>query len=150
MSLQKANTAPQTATCRSCHGHTSMDRRWSFITRKQAADYLLQCCLLLLKQRFRPVFSCSFSRHSLDTSMHACRMYNGASLGLARSSQSLMQDILLVKPTVLVSVPTLFQRIYDGVKAKVAQSNPLQKAAFNTAMAAALDRRLTLNRLEEL
>jgi long-chain acyl-CoA synthetase len=61
-----------------------------------------------------------------------------------------MEDILLVKPTVLVSVPTLFQRIYDGVKAKVARSSPIEKAAFNVAMAVALDRRQTFNRLEEL
>eukprot|EP00045_Choanoeca_perplexa_P009624 m.93125 g.93125 ORF g.93125 m.93125 type:complete len:619 (+) comp14973_c0_seq1:50-1906(+) len=77
-------------------------------------------------------------------------MYCGASLGLARNSQTLMEDILLVKPTVLVSVPTLFQRIYDGVKAKVASSSSVQKAAFNLAMAVALDRRQTFNRLEEL
>eukprot|EP00730_Choanoeca_flexa_P015874 TRINITY_DN7388_c0_g1_i1.p1 TRINITY_DN7388_c0_g1~~TRINITY_DN7388_c0_g1_i1.p1 ORF type:complete len:652 (+),score=132.66 TRINITY_DN7388_c0_g1_i1:121-2076(+) len=77
-------------------------------------------------------------------------MYHGASLGLARSSQTLMEDIQHVKPTVLVSVPTLFQRIYDGVKAKVAKSSPVQKAIFNAAMGVALERRETLNKLQEL
>lgn len=41
-------------------------------------------------------------------------IYNGAAMGLAASPKTLLDDIVEVRPTVLVAVPTLFQRIHSG------------------------------------
>ena len=41
-------------------------------------------------------------------------IYNGASMGLASSPKTLLDDIVDVRPTVLVAVPTLFQKIHSG------------------------------------
>lgn len=41
-------------------------------------------------------------------------IYHGVSLGLSASNKTLLEDIVEVRPTVLVAVPTLFQKIYTG------------------------------------
>lgn len=41
-------------------------------------------------------------------------IFHGAAMGLASSPKTLLDDIAHVRPTVLVAVPTLFQRIHTG------------------------------------
>lgn len=72
-------------------------------------------------------------------------MKMGASLGLGDGPETLLDDILVVKPTVLVGVPQLFNRIYAGVKTKIAESSPIRRGAFNLAMRVARERRDELN-----
>ena len=96
----------------------------------------------------------------------------GASLGLT-SSATLLEDLPLIRPSVLISVrptiilqrvlaqllslsltilsqlnaqvPTLFNKIYSGIKAGVKNSPPLKQKAFDLAMQAGRARREWIN-----
>ena len=44
-------------------------------------------------------------------------MSQGASMGVCRGIPDILEDLQLVQPTVLFSVPTLYKKVYDGVHA---------------------------------
>jgi len=64
---------------------------------------------------------------------------NGASMGIVPNREAILESFLLVKPTILVSVPALFNRIYDGVMSKISQASPLKQKLFNVARSAKRD-----------
>ncbi len=49
--------------------------------------------------------------------------------------QELLDDVLTLKPHLFVSVPRLWNRIYDRVMATIRQSNPVSRKLFETAYA---------------
>jgi len=61
-------------------------------------------------------------------------MSTGASLGLCRGFPSILEDLQLVKPTMIFSVPTLYKRIYDGVNNMKQNSSPLKQRLIDTAL----------------
>jgi long-chain acyl-CoA synthetase len=65
----------------------------------------------------------------------------GACMGLAESPATVAHDIGVVKPTWLVAVPRIFNRIYDGVTTKMREEGGLAKALFDMGVAAAKRRR---------
>lgn len=65
----------------------------------------------------------------------------GASMGLAEAPTTILQDIQVVRPTVLIAVPTVYNKIYDAVKLKVSRSSRLKGAFFHAAMKVAKERR---------
>ncbi len=61
-------------------------------------------------------------------------MMAGASVAFARSIPELSEDLLAIKPTILVAVPRIFERIYSGMIDKIEKSPlPIQKL-FHTAV----------------
>ncbi len=58
----------------------------------------------------------------------------GASAGLT-SAKTLMDDLPEIKPTILVSVPTVYNRIYDGLQKRIAAEGGVTKVIFDRAMA---------------
>lgn len=54
----------------------------------------------------------------------------GASIGLAQSASTIIDDILLVRPTFLTAVPRVFNKIYDGLWTKMNEEGGLAKALF--------------------
>eukprot|EP00586_Coscinodiscus_wailesii_P005892 CAMPEP_0172488806 /NCGR_PEP_ID=MMETSP1066-20121228/18529_1 /TAXON_ID=671091 /ORGANISM="Coscinodiscus wailesii, Strain CCMP2513" /LENGTH=676 /DNA_ID=CAMNT_0013256273 /DNA_START=120 /DNA_END=2150 /DNA_ORIENTATION=+ len=54
-------------------------------------------------------------------------MAHGASLGVCRGVPFILEDLQLVKPTLLFSVPTLYKRIYDGVNGIIQTSSGMRK-----------------------
>ena len=70
---------------------------------------------------------------------------NGSSLGLARSPTTLLEDMAIVRPTVLVAVPQLFNRVYDALQTMIAESAPVKKAVLTWALGVAKDRRVCLD-----
>ena len=66
----------------------------------------------------------------------------GASAGLT-SAKTLMDDLPEIKPTILVSVPAVYNRIYDGLKKLMAAEGGIKKMMFDQAMSNA-DKRSTL------
>ncbi len=54
----------------------------------------------------------------------------GAAIGIAESPQTIVQNLAEVRPTILVSVPRIFNRIYDGVHRKMAQESWLKRSLF--------------------
>ncbi|MEZ4461856.1 MAG: long-chain fatty acid--CoA ligase [bacterium] len=54
----------------------------------------------------------------------------GAALGLAENVTTIIQNLSEVKPTLLFSVPRIFNRIYDGVHKTMEQNGGLKKSLF--------------------
>ncbi len=61
-------------------------------------------------------------------------MMAGATVAHARSIQQLQEDLLIIRPTLLVSVPRIYERVYIGVRAKLAEGPALNRQLFNLAV----------------
>ena len=74
-------------------------------------------------------------------------MSSGASMGICRGVPVILDDLQLVKPTNLFSVPTLYKKVYDGVHNLIESSPPFRKKLMKNALAmgeakAAADKKL--------
>jgi long-chain acyl-CoA synthetase len=58
----------------------------------------------------------------------------GAGLGISRGIPLILEDLQLVKPSFLFSVPTLYKKIYDGVNNLMESASPLRKSLMKTAL----------------
>ncbi len=65
----------------------------------------------------------------------------GMSMALCDEVDKLLQYLAEVKPTLLISVPRIFNRVYDSLNKKMADASPVQQRLFAAAMAAANERR---------
>lgn len=65
----------------------------------------------------------------------------GGSTGFAESPQTIVDDMALVKPTFLVAVPRIFNRVYDGLNAKMNEQGGLAKKLFDMGVNAGIERR---------
>jgi len=54
----------------------------------------------------------------------------GGSIGLAEKAATVADDLLLVKPTFLTAVPTVFNRVYDGLWTKMNEEGGLARKLF--------------------
>ncbi|PWB39073.1 MAG: hypothetical protein C3F02_00430 [Parcubacteria group bacterium] len=71
----------------------------------------------------------------------------GASIFFARSSKTIIEDIRRARPTILSSVPRIFEKIYGTIFDKVeAGSNSKKKLFFNSLQLAVAKRARKLNR----
>lgn len=57
----------------------------------------------------------------------------GGSLGFMRDVSTLAEDLKLVKPTYIISVPRVFNKIYDGIQAKMSEAGGVKKKLFDRA-----------------
>ncbi|SFH39545.1 long-chain acyl-CoA synthetase [Nitrosospira sp. Nsp14] len=62
-------------------------------------------------------------------------MMGGATVAHARSVHQLQEDLLTIRPTILVSVPRIYERIYAGIRVKLAESSVLSVKLFELAVA---------------
>jgi long-chain acyl-CoA synthetase len=58
----------------------------------------------------------------------------GSSIAIAESVPKLIDNFLEVRPTILVSVPRIFNRIYDGLQKKMEEEGGLKKMLFNAGL----------------
>ena len=65
----------------------------------------------------------------------------GASLGLAEAVDKIVANLAEVRPTVFISVPRVFNRIYDGLHAKMNEEGGLKKKLFEAAIETAEQRK---------
>jgi long-chain acyl-CoA synthetase len=61
-------------------------------------------------------------------------MSHGASMGVCRGVPMILEDLQLVKPTVLFAVPTLYKKIYDGVHNLMVAAPPLRRKLMERAL----------------
>lgn len=59
----------------------------------------------------------------------------GASMGIAEAVDRIVDNLSEVRPTVLFSVPRIFNRIYDGLHERMAEEGGLEKKLFEAAIA---------------
>jgi len=62
-------------------------------------------------------------------------MAHGMGLGVCRGVTSILEDLQLVKPTVLYAVPTFYKQIYDGVYNIIESASPIKKSLMKKALA---------------
>lgn len=73
--------------------------------------------------------------HSFGQTVELHALFSmGASLGLAESVQTIIANLAEVRPTLLFSVPRIFNRIYDGVHKKMEAEGGLKKSLFDSAL----------------
>ena len=65
----------------------------------------------------------------------------GGSLGFMRDVTTLQEDLQIVKPTYLISVPRVFNKIYDGIQMKMNDAGGMKKKLFDAACETARQRR---------
>jgi long-chain acyl-CoA synthetase len=64
----------------------------------------------------------------------------GSSLGIVSKREEILEALPMIKPTVVMSVPILFNKIYDGVMKKVNEGSPVAKTLFHKALAISRER----------
>lgn len=68
------------------------------------------------------------------TSGYYVPMMAGATIAYARSIPQLQEDLLTVRPTLLISVPRIYERVYAGIRAKLAEGSGFARWLFNFAV----------------
>lgn len=69
----------------------------------------------------------SFERTAGYTAIMAC----GARITYAQSIDTVARDLLDVKPTIMISVPRLYEKMYNAINKAVEEGSVLKKALFN-------------------
>lgn len=59
----------------------------------------------------------------------------GSTICYARNVKTIAEDMLSQKPTLIITVPLVLQRVYEKVMGKVQAGSPVKKAVFQFAMA---------------
>jgi len=77
-------------------------------------------------------------------------MAHGGSIGVCRGVTHILEDLSMVKPTILFSVPTLYKRVYDGVHGMIQNSSPFKQKLMNRALELARNDRLARESAERL
>jgi long-chain acyl-CoA synthetase len=67
-------------------------------------------------------------------------MMAGAAVGYARSIPLLADDMKIIRPTVLASVPRIYERIYNAIHTKLEEGPPLTHKLFTLTVEAGWDR----------
>lgn len=70
-----------------------------------------------------------------------CLMSMGAAIGIAEGVPQLIDNLAEVKPTLLFSVPRIFNRIYDGLQKRMAEESPVKRFLFEKGIDVASRRR---------
>ncbi|MDP4029925.1 MAG: long-chain fatty acid--CoA ligase [Gallionella sp.] len=58
----------------------------------------------------------------------------GAKVAFARSIAQLSGDMHIIRPTILVSVPRIYERIYGAIRTRLDESSPLKRKLFDFAV----------------
>ncbi|MFN7085773.1 MAG: AMP-dependent synthetase/ligase [Burkholderiales bacterium] len=74
--------------------------------------------------------------HTLErTAGYYLPMASGTTVSYARSIPQLGEDLLTIRPTFLISVPRIYERVYAAIRAKLDEGPPLRKKLFELAVA---------------
>lgn len=61
-------------------------------------------------------------------------MSMGSSMGICRGIPNILEDLQMVKPTLLFSVPTLYKKVYDGVHNIIQTASPIRRKLMVSAL----------------
>ena len=62
-----------------------------------------------------------------------CSLYSGASLHFARSLKTIPEDLIKIKPTIILGAPLLYNKIYNKIN-KTISAKKITSSVFNTMM----------------
>ncbi len=78
--------------------------------------------------------------HSLERTVgYYAPIFLGHKVAFAESTEKLLENFNEIRPTFLVSVPRIYEKIHSGITSKVATAPPVKKALFGWAMGIARD-----------
>jgi long-chain acyl-CoA synthetase len=73
--------------------------------------------------------------HTLErTSGYYLTVMAGAQVAYARSIPQLADDLMTVRPTLLISVPRIYERVHGSIQTKLAEGPPLRRKLFKFAV----------------
>ncbi len=73
--------------------------------------------------------------HTLErTAGYIIPMMTGATVAYARSVQELAEDLQTIRPTVLITVPRIFERVYNKLKEQLAAKPPLARHLYELTL----------------
>lgn len=76
--------------------------------------------------------------HSLERTVgYYTAIFLGHKVAFAESTEKLLANLGEIRPTFMVSVPRIYEKVHSGITAKVAGAPPVKKALFNWAMGVA-------------
>jgi len=78
--------------------------------------------------------------HTFERTAGYWQMLGGATVAYARSIPLLADDLKLIRPTVLIAVPRIFERIYNAIHAKLEEGPPLRRKLFTLTVDVGWDR----------
>lgn len=78
----------------------------------------------------------------ITADLHAFTM-RGGSIGIMGSVETLIDDLPKIQPTFMITVPRIFNKVYNGVWAKMREEGGLKLKLFEAALAAAKLKRET-------
>ena len=61
-------------------------------------------------------------------------LMSGATVAYARSIQQLQEDLVQIRPSILISVPRIYERVYAAIHAKLEKKSTLSRLIFNYAV----------------
>jgi len=61
-------------------------------------------------------------------------LMSGATVAYARSIEHLKEDLVTVRPTVIISVPRVYERFHEAIRTKLATKSTLSRLIFNHAI----------------
>ena len=61
-------------------------------------------------------------------------MMVGATIAYARSIPELGEDLITIKPSIMISVPRIYERVYNKIQAGLAEKPPIATKLFNLAV----------------
>jgi long-chain acyl-CoA synthetase len=95
-------------------------------------EAVLRCIQAFPQDRFLSFLPLS---HTLErTGGYYLPMMAGSSVAYARSISQLPEDLRIVRPTALIAVPRIFERIHARILAKLADEPPLARKLFDAAI----------------
>ena len=74
------------------------------------------------------------------TACYYMSMMAGATVAYARSIPLLAEDLKIIRPTILIAVPRIYERIYSTIHAKLEEASPLRHKLFTLAVDVGWDR----------
>ena len=73
--------------------------------------------------------------HTLERTVgYYLPMKAGASVAYARSIPQLAEDLVTIRPTIFISVPRIYERVYNKIQAGLAEKPPFAVKLFNLAV----------------
>lgn len=72
--------------------------------------------------------------HTFERTAGYFLMIAGASVAYARSIPLLADDLKIIRPTILIAVPRIYERIYNAIHAKLEEGPPLRHKLFTLAV----------------
>lgn len=102
----------------------------------------VRACLQLMPVTEEDVFLSFLPlSHTLERTVgYYLTVMAGATVAFVRSVSQLAEDLQSIRPTLLVSVPRIYERVYSGIRAKLEEGPPLKRRLFELAVSVGYSR----------